>query len=344
MIMATFTRASVAHKQDGSQVASGVPRYEAGQNGQAIMVEEGTVNLYADGDYAAGVATHPVRSGPWSVVADPTGRWVGNVLRANPHTGTAYHGRDIAVTLDTTYTATVWCYVSPDCDLSATRLVWEGGATIHTFYNMAAKGTWQLLTLSRPAPATNMRLLAYTSAAFTTGYVLYRNMQAEGKPYATSFAPGTRSAETLSLPTAGLIFPTEGCIEIDFQLVRLAAIYQPIFSTQIASGNRLLIMGNSGRIKVWDGDGTSELIVQADAILAAGQWYRVAYAWGPGGRTLALDGAIKTAPRGNTIGVAASAFLGSWGGYSPVVLFDRIRIFNRALSDAELLASYQGGL
>lgn len=41
----TFTRASVAYKQDGSQVASGVPRYEDGKFGQGIMVEEGTTNL-----------------------------------------------------------------------------------------------------------------------------------------------------------------------------------------------------------------------------------------------------------------------------------------------------------
>ena len=140
MIMATFARASVAHKQDGSQVASGVPRYEAGQNGQAIMVEEGTTNLYADGDYAAGVATHPVRSGPWSVVPDPTGRWAGNVLKANPHTATAYHGRDIGVAIGTTYAATVWCYVSPDCNITSTRLVWEGGSTVTSHYNMAEIG------------------------------------------------------------------------------------------------------------------------------------------------------------------------------------------------------------
>jgi hypothetical protein len=42
---ATFTRTSVATKQDGTQVASGEARYETGQYSQAIMVEEGTTNL-----------------------------------------------------------------------------------------------------------------------------------------------------------------------------------------------------------------------------------------------------------------------------------------------------------
>ena len=39
---ASFSRGSIACKQDGSQVANGVPRFEAGKFGQAIMVEEGT--------------------------------------------------------------------------------------------------------------------------------------------------------------------------------------------------------------------------------------------------------------------------------------------------------------
>ncbi|MEN6349341.1 MAG: glycine-rich domain-containing protein [Syntrophomonas sp.] len=42
----TFSRASVAYKQDGTQVASGNPRYETGRFGNGIMIEEGTTNLF----------------------------------------------------------------------------------------------------------------------------------------------------------------------------------------------------------------------------------------------------------------------------------------------------------
>ena len=42
---AIFARSTPAYKQDGSQVAAGVPRHETGKYGQAIMVEEGTINL-----------------------------------------------------------------------------------------------------------------------------------------------------------------------------------------------------------------------------------------------------------------------------------------------------------
>jgi len=42
---AAFTRSSVAYKQDGTQVAANVPRFEPGKFSQAIMVGEGTTNL-----------------------------------------------------------------------------------------------------------------------------------------------------------------------------------------------------------------------------------------------------------------------------------------------------------
>lgn len=41
----TFTRNSVAYLSDGSQVASGVPRFEDGKFGKALMLEEGTTNI-----------------------------------------------------------------------------------------------------------------------------------------------------------------------------------------------------------------------------------------------------------------------------------------------------------
>jgi hypothetical protein len=42
----TFTRNSIAYKQDGSQVSANQPRYEDGMFGKAVMIEEATTNLY----------------------------------------------------------------------------------------------------------------------------------------------------------------------------------------------------------------------------------------------------------------------------------------------------------
>ncbi|SHL04061.1 hypothetical protein SAMN02745123_03991, partial [Desulforamulus aeronauticus DSM 10349] len=41
-----FTRPSIAYKQDGTQVSTNQPRYEASKFGQAVMVEQGTTNLF----------------------------------------------------------------------------------------------------------------------------------------------------------------------------------------------------------------------------------------------------------------------------------------------------------
>jgi len=41
----SFARASTAYKQDGTQVGVDESRYETGQFGQTVMVEEGTTNI-----------------------------------------------------------------------------------------------------------------------------------------------------------------------------------------------------------------------------------------------------------------------------------------------------------
>jgi len=46
--IASFSRASVAYKEDGTEVTTNIPRYEKGKIGYAVMVEEGTTNLHDD--------------------------------------------------------------------------------------------------------------------------------------------------------------------------------------------------------------------------------------------------------------------------------------------------------
>lgn len=45
-----FSRASVAYKQDGTQVTSGTPRYETALYAQGVVVEEGTTNLFTSAE------------------------------------------------------------------------------------------------------------------------------------------------------------------------------------------------------------------------------------------------------------------------------------------------------
>ena len=48
--MPTFTRDSKAYSPDGTEVDAGVARFEDGKFDKAVLVEEGTTNLLADGN------------------------------------------------------------------------------------------------------------------------------------------------------------------------------------------------------------------------------------------------------------------------------------------------------
>jgi hypothetical protein len=152
-----------------------------------------TTNLYADGDYSSGVL-HPVRSGTWAIIDDPRNP-AKKVLRVLPSASNQYHGRDITAVVSSVYSFSVDVYASPDCNLTNFRLYGEQGASgVSVAYDFTKKGTWQTLKFnSKAATTTNMRILMYALASFTTGFLLVSNMQAELGAFATPFVNGTRS-------------------------------------------------------------------------------------------------------------------------------------------------------
>lgn len=162
-----------------------------------------TTNLYADGDYSSG-ALHPVRSGTWAIVEDPRNSYK-KVLRVNPSATNQYHGRDIPAVVSNVYSFSVDVYASLDCNLTNFRLYGEQGASgVSLAYDFTKKGTWQRLVFNgKSATTTNMRVLAYALAAFTTGYVLVSNLQVELGSFATPFVNGTRSNTAAILDITG---------------------------------------------------------------------------------------------------------------------------------------------
>jgi hypothetical protein len=162
-------------------------------NTQKSFLGAPTVNLYDDGDFSSGTL-HPVRSGTWSIVADPRNP-TKNVLKVLPSSGNQYHGRDIPAVVSTLYSMRVDVYASPDCNLTDFRLYGEDGAGgVSISYNFLEKGTWQSFIFNgKSATSTNLRVLMYALAAFTTGFVLVSNIQVEVGSFATPFVNGTRS-------------------------------------------------------------------------------------------------------------------------------------------------------
>lgn len=173
-------------------VLNGLVMYYDMNNTQKSWKGQPTVNLYTDPSFAAG-SPHPVNGGG-AVVADPRNS-NNKVLKFSPSGGNQYNGRDIAVTLSSLYSYQMEMFVSGDFNGTNVMMYPEqGGSGAGVSYNLANKGTWQTLKYNgNAASTTNARMLAYVLSSFTTGYVMFTNVQVEQNAYATPFVNGTRS-------------------------------------------------------------------------------------------------------------------------------------------------------
>ncbi|MEL7567641.1 MAG: sugar-binding protein, partial [Dehalobacterium sp.] len=100
---ATFTRNSVAYKQDGTQVISGNPRYEAGKFNQGIMIEEGTTNLLTANQSSVETDTTGFSAFNSATLSrDTTERWHGSAsLKVVTPGSVSYEGVGVAYTTST---------------------------------------------------------------------------------------------------------------------------------------------------------------------------------------------------------------------------------------------------
>ena len=212
MITATFARSSAANSRvDGSQVASGIPRYEPGKSGQAVLIEEGATNLCLR-DIGAqalggavwttdGVGTACTIVSAASFHADRVLRWTyGSSGSANIHlNGTGYYTQ----TAGTAFTVSVKVRRSDGGPITSLS------AYLYVSNNSNVNGACILTPL-----ADGWYLAAYTRAGLTSGtvsltgffgmdrayYYDFDGWMVEAKSYATSFIFGTRSNEALEIP------------------------------------------------------------------------------------------------------------------------------------------------
>ena len=218
-IVPTFTRASVAYKQDGSSVASGAPRYEAGKFGQALTIEGGTTNLvtYSDPTALGQIATN----GNVSIAAAGAvgAAFAGGVVFGD--NSVARHAYQVpGVAVRTTYVMSV--FVRMD-DASAPV---PGGNSAGNDFGLVCAGTLVasgmavrslgddlyrvsvVYTTPSPIGVNNWGIAKYTGQSAKTFKVT--GYQVEQKSHITSYvatsgATATRSPETLTIPTAGVL-------------------------------------------------------------------------------------------------------------------------------------------
>jgi len=184
-------------------------------------------------------------------------------------------------------------------------------------------------------------------------------IQLEQKPYATSFIDGTRAAETLTIPTAGVLNPQEGTVEcwvyVDGVVRRDIVGNWPTVvlirkGTSIANWIWLFhSFGGTWALQIRKEDGTTTGEGSFNDSLTPDGWHYFAIRWNAQAGTADLfHNGVKHV---SLTGVAFPAEydrieIGHRSGSSDDwlnSLIDDLRISSRARSDAEILAAYQSG-
>lgn len=379
---ATFTRSSVAYLSDGTQVPANTPRFEQGRFGKAIMVEEGTTNLAINPLLLDNNADNQPDS--WTITDPPGGShsldynktWGGKPTwkLVQPVHSSFYGLYGALISFDRTKDCVIRVLIA--CEGAATsgirRPLW-----IHATDNTGAKladlgfaddpgGThdFQWLEFKIPANSTPVgsTKIYFVRPSWTAGGIFWiAAIQVEQKPYATSFINGTRAAETLTIPTEGVLNPQEGTVELWFipqspydynQGIQHRRIF---FAGTLDNSNFIQISQLSTndfiRFMVGDGAGNNTIIFFTFSELGGMNFYGkphfIAAAWSKSENRIYLrvDDQTKTSTypsQGPSL--TDTIYIGNRENTEQANgLIDDLRISSIARSDEEILAAYQSG-
>ncbi|MDC3414263.1 distal tail protein Dit [Terrihalobacillus insolitus] len=251
---ATFNRNSVAYKEDGTQAAVDTPRYKAVEVGNSgVLVEEGTTND----------APQDMLSTNWfkefNVLVEDTG----TTFKGQKVYRITFPADDIARTYfdfnysDSQYfTGYIYYRVMQSSDVKASLYFRESGFGTTYASTGLVNTSWEKAELKHNfAGAGTSMFLLYKPVESTGDVVIEVAMpQLEQKPYATTFIGGTRSPETMTLPTDGVLFPDEGTVEVEVNvdsLMKTRVEGVAFFDTRDSNDNNVLRLGRTGAANEW---------------------------------------------------------------------------------------------
>jgi hypothetical protein len=370
----TFTRTSNATMQDGTIVTANVTRYETGQFGQAVMVEEGTTNLLTVNQTDVETDTTGFSLfGTGTLTRDTTAFW-SNAASAKAVSTLAgsqqmsiYTGSlRTPVNPNTIYTFSVYAKAQAgvgrqwglDIEWFDAGEALIAGGIIGPYSDVSA--TWTRLSVTGQSPAT--AVTCYVSVnMFNTQQnevLWWDGAQLEAKSYATSWIQGgvTRAAETLTIPTAGVVSAAEGTVEfwiyLDGDIAATNSSYRTMFvlSTSGSTTTNIIIFQRTTVADTWQ-------IRSADSAGYTGNlftwipvvgWHYFVLRWS----VIELAAFIDGVKYGSVLNpklptsLPVNAYVGSWitGAQQINTLIDDLRISNIARTDAEILAAYNSGV
>lgn len=376
---ATFTRASEARRpSDGLLVLADQPRFGRGLTGQAVMVEEGTTN-FVPTDFESGWVSYIIGTAAGSTTFRQDSRY-GKVMRLTKTDGGAdRYGRRGALSgmSGSIYSQSISVRALSATGRIAAMYVDAGGSTglITTalFRNLAdlPLGEWVRLDIATNGSPNTLTGSgnAYIWIDSANGDCEFALPQVELKSYRTSFIDGARAAESLTIPTAGVLLPDEGTVEL------IWTPQQPASGiTSQATSPKILQIGDyyaNNSLVLWAYvstpgaepglcfyvKGSTNTGWSAGPIVrpSGSGWYvpgqpiRFAVKW-KGANTfyVAVNGTLYgpyTVADPLTGWAGGLVYLGTSQAQSyPNALYDDIRISSRARTDAEILAAVQGSL
>lgn len=356
----TFTRNSPAYLSDGTQVAANQPRFEQGQFGQAIMVEEGTTNLLPANKANCEVA--PDRTAYATVTVDTSRKLVGSGSLKIQWDGSgsyAYAQYNVTLTNGNTYTVSGWVYAEESKHLRLS--VQESASPWRTFATdliLIPAKQWTRLSVTFTLPSdwaqpSRIQLHPPRNSTilpdFATIPAWWDAIQVEQKPYATSFTDSTRSPETLTIPTAGVLNPQEGTVDIYLYVNpahRDPTLVRRFFSHMPGPGNANRITMQHNNTAFWlfticDASGNVHAVYISDSEVADG-WRLFTMKWSSEEFAVFVDG-IKMKSVANPTYLPSSVGSEIKIENNTNALVDSVRISNRARTDEEVLAAYQSG-
>lgn len=368
---ASFSRNSIAYLSDGTQVSANQPRFEQG----GILIEEGTVNLLGTNGILDTDTNGDGIADGWSAYATGSATGTRSMDSVN-----ATFGRSKCQRIERTGGATTdrWgILLNPlsgatnpntvsvllkieSLDQGAKVVIYADYAdSANNFIqsrsiNLTAVQNWSWITLPKSDNASVAKVKINVWIEGGKGVVYVQAVQSENKPYATSFANGTRQPETLTLPTDGVLNPLSGTIEfwayVDAQ-VRETSRIRRFFSHFNGPGNanRITIQHNNSPYWVFtigDNAGNAHSLSPADSLTPDG-WHHFAMVWDSSRFAVFIDGVKRGEILNPTYlpqSIASTFDIGhSSASYQPNTHIGPFRISRIARSDAEILEAYQNG-
>jgi hypothetical protein len=370
----TFTRNSVAYLSDGTQVAANVPRFEQGKFGKAVLVEEGTENLFDNPGWLSGDLTG------WNLYSSGGGNGLrqvidddrfGKALRINKTDGgTGRYGVNQDKTWDPSgvgirVTTTIYvkilstqlggrfcCFTDYRNDglgeiyygggfrfyLSSREVEARSGGT--TTIEDVGDGWYKIVHINAETTIASGPIYFWIDNADAD--VLVAWAQNEPKSYSTSFTDGTRAAETLTVSPASKVISDSGpwTIEcwaksnVDSSNWRMVFDAWSVFYIGISPAYNTL------NLSYTDG---SQVSVAGGTVQNINDWHYYVLTFDGTTCKVYLDGEKRIDTDVNfTKSLNNYALkIASWHAYPWNGLVDCFRISSRARTDEEILAAYQ---